>query len=110
MRQHGALTSRYLSIQEPASRSWTLRLTALLETHFQSDCRARMRCPLFAVILARLVILEDGLFHFLIMNEKTSFLLSAKNEVHCVDTHSYPPHGANVIVSDSVHVAKFCET
>lgn len=44
------------------------------------------------------------------MNEKTSFLLPAKNEVHCVDTHSYPPHGPNVIVSDSVNMAKLCKT
>ena len=52
---------------------------------------------------------QERSFSFLIMNEKTSFL-TAKNEVLYVDTHSHPPYGAIVIVSDSVHMAEFCNT
>lgn len=53
---------------------------------------------------------QERSYSVLIMMEKTSFFLTSKNEVLYVDTHSHPPHGAIVMVSDSVHMAEFCKT
>ena len=101
---HGALPSRYLSIQEPASRFWKLFLTALFETKLQGPHEMSTICGQF---ISAGNSQERSFSFFLIMNEKTSYLLFS---VLCVETQSHPPHGANVIVSDSIHMAEFCKS
>ena len=104
-----SLPSRYLSIQEAASV-----LDTWLDCAVGNAFPVRLQDPHeMSTICGQLSSAgnsQEHSFSFLIMNGKTSFFLISKNKVLYVDTHNHPPHGAIVIVSDSVHMAEFCKS
>ena len=104
-----SLPSRYLSIQEAASvlDFW---LNCVVGNTFPVRLQDPHEMSTTCGQLSSAGNSQERSFSFLIMNEKTSFFLTAKNEVLYVDTHSHPPYGAIVIVSDSIHMAEFCKT
>ena len=104
-----SLPSRYLSIQEAASvlDTW---LDCVVGNAFPVRLRDPHEMSTTCGQLSSAGNSQERSFSFLIMNGKTSFFLTARNEVLYVDTHSHPPYGTIVIVSDSVHMAEFCNT
>lgn len=101
------LPSRYLSIQEAASvlDTWLdCSVGKALPVRLQDPHEMSTICGQLSLAIAS----QDTSVSFLIMNEKTSFFFTTKNEVLYIDTHSHPPHGAVVIVSKLPHIGEFC--
>ena len=104
-----SLPSRYLSIQEAASVLDTL-LDCVVGNAFAVRLQDLHEMSTICGQLSSACNSQERSYSFLIMNQKTPFFLTAKNEVLFVDTHSHQPHGAIVIVSDSLHMVEFCKT
>lgn len=101
------LPSRYLSIQEAASvlDTWLdCSVGKALPVRLQDPHETSTICGQLSLAMDS----QDASVSFLIMNEKTSFFFTTKNEVLYIDTHSHSPHGAVVIVSTLPHIGEFC--